>query len=189
MQRKGVVSSIPALKTSDNQWVLHAKDKADLLSKIFAGKYGLSAEAKNDYTRLSDHQDTEQRALKRLHEKDAEIVLHNLREDSGTGPDGLPARILKTCSAALALPVLLLSMCILTSGVWPQLWRQHWVAPLYKKKSVYQPGNYRGVHLTAQLSKGVERLINHCTTHSCCPARLSDQANLRTPLDEELVTL
>jgi len=33
------------------------------------------------------------------------------------------------------------------------------VAPLYKKKSVYQPGNYRGIHLTAQLSKVVERLL------------------------------
>ena len=33
------------------------------------------------------------------------------------------------------------------------------MAPLHKKKSIFQPGNYRGVHLTAQLSKVVERLI------------------------------
>ena len=82
-----------------------------------------------------------------------------LREDSGTGPDTLPARILKKCSGALAKPVLLLTLCILQTGVWPRLWMQHWVAPLYKKKSVYQPGNYRGIHLTSQLSKVVERLL------------------------------
>ena len=141
MQRKGIVSCIPALKGSDDQWVLRAKDKADLLSETFSKKYGLAAEEQNDYTRLANHQGQGQRGLKQLHEKDAETILHNLREDSGTGPDGLPARILKNCAAALARPVLMLSMCILTSGVWPQSWRQHWVAPLYKKKSVYQPGN------------------------------------------------
>ena len=52
-----------------------------------------------------------------------------------------------------------MTMSILSSGEWPQLWRQHWVAPLHKKKSVYQPDNYRGIHLTAQLSKVVERLL------------------------------
>jgi hypothetical protein len=54
---------------------------------------------------------------------------------------------------------MLLMGCILRTGEWPQLWRQHWIAPLYKKKSVYQPGNYRGIHLTAQLSKVAERLL------------------------------
>ena len=45
------------------------------------------------------------------------------------------------------------------TGMWPHLWRQHWVCPLFKRKSVYQPGNYRGIHLTAQLPKVVERLL------------------------------
>ena len=85
--------------------------------------------------------------------------MDKLRVDSGTGPDLLPARILKNCSAVLAKPVLLLTMCILTSGTLPEIWRRHWVVPLYKKKSVFQPGNYRGIHLTAQLSKVVERMF------------------------------
>ena len=31
--------------------------------------------------------------------------------------------------------------------------------PLYKKKAVYSAENYRGIHLTAQLSKVMERLL------------------------------
>ena len=85
--------------------------------------------------------------------------MSKLRSDSGTGPDLLPARILKNCTAVPALPVLLLTQVILNTGVWPEMWLQHWVAPLHKKKSVFQPDNYRGVHLTAQLSKVVERLL------------------------------
>ena len=35
----------------------------------------------------------------------------------------------------------------------------HWILPLYKKKSPWDPGNYRGVHLTSQVGKTVERLL------------------------------
>jgi hypothetical protein len=86
-------------------------------------------------------------------------MLSKLREDSGTGPDLLPARILKKCFRELAKPVKLLALRILATGVWPELWLQHWIVPLYKRKSVYLPSNYRGIHLTAQLSKVLERLL------------------------------
>ena len=39
------------------------------------------------------------------------------------------------------------------------MWTQHWVVPIYKKKQVFLGKHYRGVHLTAQLSKTVERVI------------------------------
>ena len=94
MQRKGVVSNIPALKSSDNHWVLQAKDKADLFSETFSAKYGLSAEGRNDHTDLA-HQGSVQRGLKQLQEEDAQDVMDKLRQDSGTGPDLLPARGLK----------------------------------------------------------------------------------------------
>ena len=35
----------------------------------------------------------------------------------------------------------------------------YWVVAIYKKRSVYGPKNYRGVHLTAQLAKVIERLL------------------------------
>ena len=83
----------------------------------------------------------------------------HLREDSVTGPDRVPTRIIKQCAGALATPVYLLALAILTSGRWPDLYTLHWVACLYKKTSVCDPKNYRGVHLAAQLAKVLERLI------------------------------
>ena len=35
----------------------------------------------------------------------------------------------------------------------------HWVIPLFKRKSIYDPANYRGIHLTSQISKVAERVI------------------------------
>ena len=42
---------------------------------------------------------------------------------------------------------------------WPAKWRVHWIAPLFKKGHTSKPDNYRGIHLTSQLSKVIERLI------------------------------
>ena len=65
----------------------------------------------------------------------------------------------------------MLIVAILTFGEWPALWREHWVVPLFKRKSVYDPGHKIGIHLTPQLrkvAKGicaclfVPKLINIC---------------------------
>ena len=97
-------------------------------------------ETVNEYTELKKPSHRAQTSYPNLVEKDAEDVMKKLREDGATGPDSLPARILKQCATELAWPVLLLFLCILQSGVWPELWLQHWVVPLHKKKSVFQPG-------------------------------------------------
>jgi len=159
MMKKTTISSIPALKDSKGQWILESRQKANLFAETFSKKYVLAPEVVNEYTPLQRTNGPQQTNLYELKEKDAEDVLTKLRADSGTGPDLLPARILKICAKVLARPVLLLTMCILSTGVWPDIWIQHWVTPLYKKKSIFEPGNYRGIHLTAQLSKAVERLI------------------------------
>ena len=86
-------------------------------------------------------------------------LLKQLDEDKATGPDLLSAKVLKKCAKELGTPVAKLTRRVLNSGEWPEGWRVHWILPLYKKKSVWDPKNYRGVHLTAQLSKVVERLL------------------------------
>ena len=37
----------------------------------------------------------------------------------------------------------------------------HWLVAIYKRDSVYNPKKYRGVHLTSQLSKTIERVIGN----------------------------
>ena len=85
--------------------------------------------------------------------------MNELDVDSGTGPDDLPARILKMCAAQLGRPIAILTTRIIATGVWPESWKLHWVAPLFKRAAVFKSKNYRGVHLTAQISKVVERLL------------------------------
>ena len=52
-----------------------------------------------------------------------------------------------------------LIIAILTFGEWPMVLTIDWVVPLFKRKSVFDPGNYRGIDLTSQISKVAERVI------------------------------
>ena len=64
----------------------------------------------------------------------------------------MPTKILKRCAKSLAYPIWLLALSILRVGSWPASWKEHWITPLYKKKSVSDAVNYRGIHLTSQVS-------------------------------------
>ena len=94
-----------------------------------------------------------------MRQRNARKILMTLREDSATGPDLLPNRVLKSCAATLALPTCLLVRALLSSGRWPQLWKVQWLFPLYKKRAGHEAANYRGIHLTPQWSKVAERML------------------------------
>ena len=88
-------------------------------------------------------------------------MLANIDEGRATGPDGIPGVILKRTRRELAAPITRLARRLLTLGAWPDIWRYHWIVPLYKGKSVYNPLHYRGVHLTSVLFKITEQLLSN----------------------------
>ena len=153
-------SSIPALKLTDGTWTCDNKEKANALANTLANKYKLAD------LRSSNYSDIDEEQLnwlidrgRTLHPLAARDIMKKLREDSAMGPDLVPTRIIKHCASSLAVPVYLLAMTILATGRWPDLYTIHWVACLHKKKSVCDPNNYRGVHMTAQFAKVLERFI------------------------------
>ena len=154
MKHESQVSSIPALKSNDGAWVLDAQGKANLFAVTFTEKCKLPRLCHNSYT-----------VCTQCHELQTSVVCPSVEQcmavldDSSTGPDLLPARILKRCAVQLAKPLQSLLQRMLETKSWPESWREHWVVPIYKKKAVFAASNYRGIHLTAQLSKVAERLL------------------------------
>ena len=67
--------------------------------------------------------------------------------------------MLRNCRLELEVPITMLARIVFNQGRWPVIWRMHWIHPLHKRNSKADPNNYRGVHLTSQISKVVERLI------------------------------
>ena len=164
MQRKGATSSIPALRDGVGNWILDSICKANMFVDTFSAKCNLAAAEENEYSSIGVAPYKAQQYRPTIADKFVKNTLSSLNEDSATGPDALPARILKYCAAALAKPVTLLANRIIETGKWPEVWLIHWAVPLFKKKNVYDPKNYRGIHMTPQLSKVVESLVKSLLT-------------------------
>ena len=72
-------------------------------------------------------------------------VAQLLREQSchkACGPDGLSARLLHECADELAIPLDMICRLSVQSGVFPSVWKQANVVPVYKKGSKKLPENY-----------------------------------------------
>ena len=149
--------NIPPLKSGDT-WAKDPASKARLLASTFSAKSQLPELGANEFSDPRPPLQTLDRFL-RIRERDVLKILKQLDVTSATGPDGLPALILKQCGPELALPITLLSRLCLSEGNWPSCWRRHWIHPLHKKNAKSDPRNYRGVHLTPQLAKVVERAV------------------------------
>ena len=95
----------------------------------------------------------------RVRHRDMLRMLKNRNEDSATGPDLVASRKLKACAEVLALQIVLVARRILQTHRWRQLWTEHWIAVLHKKKSVSDATNYLGIHITSQASRVIKRVL------------------------------
>ena len=156
------VSSIPALKGPDDSWTRDPGAKATLLANTFSAKCVVPELEVNFFSSVAENEIPEIDGGK-ISSKLAYEKMMALKPESATGPDLLPTRVLIEMASSLAEPVAILAQRILDTGEWPDSWRIHWIVAIYKKLSVFNPKNYRGVHLTSQLSKVVERMIHDVT--------------------------
>ena len=63
-------------------------------------------------------------------------------------------------------PSTLLARRIVHTGEWPLVWKKHWIFPLFKHNSRFLVSNYRGLQITSQISKAMERFLGvHFLTH------------------------
>ena len=132
--------SIPALHTEEG-WIKDAQGKADSFRGHFCTKFTPPELYNNEYSKVKEwphYQD----ALTLPGEADADAHLKNLDENGATGPDDIPARILKWYRAILKVPVTRLALRIIACGQWPNIWRLHHLVPLHKRLARHAITNY-----------------------------------------------
>ena len=156
--KKARVSAIPPLKNTDGQWLTDPKDKANLFADAWSAKCQLPEERDDPFVGRSAHS---MQHMVPIRARTCASLLKSLDVTKATGPDKLAARILREMADELALPLTILCRRMLNEGVWPRRWRIHHLAPVFKRLSVYQPSNYRGIHLTNAMAKTAERLIGN----------------------------
>ena len=150
--------SVPTLKSGDITASI-ATEKAGLFANTFQAKWFVPDIQQNSYS--FDFPDflPQENHLLQFRSRHARFHLSTLEKDSATGPDGLSTILLRMLAAIICRPFAILAQRIVQCGVWPRIWKLHWVFPLFKRGVRSLPSNYRGLHLTSQLSKCMERFI------------------------------
>lgn len=96
------------------------------------------------------------------------IALKQVKNKMTTGPDSVPAFILKDCAPVLAPPLtILLNTCVKTSTV-PNIWKSSKVRPIYKHGDRVDISNYRPISIICNFCKVFEMLLyNRMYSHLC----------------------
>ena len=87
--------------------------------------------------------------------------LKKLDINTAVGLDGIGAVVLKRMALVIDVPLSKIIRKIISTGIWPDVWMTHWISPLFKRGAPSNSENYRGIHLTPQVSKVVERFFAH----------------------------
>ena len=92
-------------------------------------------------------------------------LLCKLKPHTATGPDGVPAYLLKEGSEELAPALALLFQASLHQGKIPAAWKTADVAPIFKKGDHHNSGNYQPISLTSIICKVMEHIIHSQIIH------------------------
>ena len=87
-------------------------------------------------------------------------LLKDLDPSTATGPDDIPALVLKNCAASLAAPLAALFHRSFRAGVVPLSWKRANVTAIHKKGSKCDAKNYRPISLMPIVAKIMEKIIN-----------------------------
>ena len=89
-----------------------------------------------------------------------EELLTNLKPFIATGPDNIPAYLLKEEANELAPAIPLLFEASLYQGEIPLSWKTADVSPIFKKGDRHRPENYRPISLTSIIYKILEHVVH-----------------------------
>ena len=154
--KKQEVFGISALSVA-GRTISSAKEKAETLNNQFCSIF-----TEED---LSNIPDTGRNSVPDLPSLNVttpgvEKLLQNLKVNKASGPDNIPARVLKECSSTVAPILQKVFQKSLDCGVLPKDWRQANVSPIFKKGDRSNPANYRPVSLTCISCKLLEHIIH-----------------------------
>jgi len=157
IQKGNSRSVIPSLIQGD-QVLSDAKDKANLFCSIFANistldDQGIEPPAFSERT-------TKKLPQIRIFPKCVRRTLQSLDTSKASGPDGIPAIVLKQCARVLATPLAKLFNLSLKQGYFPEKWKEARVQPAFKKGDHSCVTNYRPISLLPIVAKVLESLVN-----------------------------
>ena len=154
---EGCHTEIPAL-FKDKVYFDDAKEKAELFKNIFVEK--ATIDDNGVLPKLLSSKSPKSLTRVKIRARCVLRKLMKLNISKATGPDGIPARVLKECASVLYKPLTSLFTFSLKTSIVPDDWKCANVVPIYKSGGKCDPNNYRPISLLSIISKVMESIIN-----------------------------
>ena len=164
-------SGVSSLVDKDGFLHSNSKQKAEILNDQFHSVY--TTEDHNNFPEKGRSQYPTMDKIK-VHCNGVLKLLKNLKVHKATGPDDIPAYILKAATHELAPILTHLYQSSLDRSEVPTDWKEALIVPLFKKGEKHKASNYRSVSLTSIACKIIEHII-----HSSVINFLEDQKILK----------
>jgi hypothetical protein len=135
------------------------KEKAELFNTYFCSVFRPAKTTMNPDDSTSFLISSSQLSDITVSEEEEEVAKHlyHLDPSKAAGPDGIPGRILKECSAIITPSLCSLFNHSLGSGTVPSEWKSANVTPVHKKEKKEPATNYRPISLLSIINKVLER--------------------------------
>ena len=101
----------------------------------------------------------------RISASDVQNAIKRLRPTKSVGLDGIPSFIIKGCSEIFVPVLKFIFNLSLSQNVFPKLWKQAAIVPVFKKGKASSVGNYRPVAILNNFSKIFESIIHDHIYH------------------------
>ena len=141
-----------------------ATEKAEILKELFVSKSTIEDDGIVPplLPNLADKSISKIKIRARV----VEMKLKHLKTSKATGPDGIPARVLRECAEVLSKPLASLFSASMSAGIVPNDWKCAHVVPIYKADGKSNQNNYRPISLLPIISKVMESIVNdHLCKH------------------------
>ena len=151
-------SSVGPLKTESGQLTTDAREMAEILQKQYQSVFSNpSATSKT----VPESENQHQCSLDDIHFGTEDIIaaIKEIDINATSCPDDIPVRILNNCCSSLAYPISLIWKESLETGNIPNMLKQQYITPVFKKGDKSLASNYRPISLTSHIIKIFERVM------------------------------
>ena len=157
---------IPPLRI--NNMFIHCREKAKLFTEFFS----LQCKPVSNDSALPNFNYLTNRKIDQIHIENEDIItlIRKLNPNKANGSDGISAQMLLLCDNSVILPLRIIFTNILTTAIYPNMWKLANVTPIFKKGDKQLTKNYRPISLLPICGKIFEKIIfknlcNHLITN------------------------
>lgn len=160
INNKRKMSSIPTSMHYNGANIEDQQNIANAFADFFQNSYilpdPLIVEHNNDDTADNFY-------LNNFDESDVYKSLRKLKPKFTTGPDKIPAFLIRDCASVLAQPLKILFNLAIETTTFPNMWKMSKIVPVFKKGERANVENYRPITIVNNFSKVFEILLHEHT--------------------------